>query len=130
MKSSLYLKFHAYFSHEHKHRKIFLYNNQFLSQVKDPNHGKLRNIPAPGLGSDGKKRSGPASSDDKKFTQSDYVVPPKVPQLQVGAALSASRQREDDAAKKKREGEVATTFDLPKEIADPTKSPCVNVPDW
>ena len=49
----------------------------------------------------------------------------------MGPALSTSRQREEDAPGN-REAELAAakTFELPKEIADPTKSPCVNVPDW
>ena len=89
--------------------------------MKDPNADKLRNIPAPGLGSDVRK---PEPNVEKKFTQSDYIVPPKVPQLVVGPV----RQKPEEAPGKEEESQA--TFELPKEIADPTKSPCVNVPDW
>jgi hypothetical protein len=52
----------------------------FAAQIKDPNSDKPRNLPAPGLGSESRPSSG---TEDKTFTQSDYVVQPKVPQLQV-----------------------------------------------
>jgi hypothetical protein len=48
----------------------------------------------------------------------------------MGPALSTSRQRDEDEVIKEAELAAAKTFELPKEIADPTKSPCVNVPDW
>ncbi len=46
-------------------------------ELKDPDHDKLKNINAPGLGSSKQSRN---KEDDKmsKFTTSDYVVPPKV----------------------------------------------------
>jgi len=52
----------------------------------------------------------------------DYVVPPKVPQLIPGPSSITEADPEAD-----RE---ATVFSLPAEIADPSKTPCVNVPDW
>ena len=95
----------------------------FLFQLKDPNRDKIRNLPAPGLGSKNVKND---SKSEKTFTQSDYIVPPKVPQLQDGPVL----RRDEVAPGKADENNKPTTFELPKEIADPTKSPCVNVPDW
>jgi hypothetical protein len=103
---------------------ILFHQYIFFLQMKDPDHEKLRNIPAPGLGCDKKKRN----NDDKRFTESDYVVPPKVPQLQIGSASMKSRT--EAAPGREKEAEKAPIFELPKEIADPTKSPCVNVPDW
>ena len=35
-----------------------------------------------------------------KFTTSDYVVPPKVPQLQMGASIGPSRPYKDQEGKK------------------------------
>ena len=55
--------------------------------LKDPDHDKLRNINAPGLGSTqvSNKRHKPA------YTSSDYIVPPKVPQLQMGPGIGPSK---------------------------------------
>ena len=65
-------------------RKIFFY---FYFLVI----GKMRQIHAPGLGHDPRtprtmKTYNEAESKEK-YTTSDYVVPPKVPQLQMGPGI-------------------------------------------
>jgi tetratricopeptide (TPR) repeat protein len=54
--------------------------------IKDADHDKLRNINAPGLGSQPGQRSKPP---DKVYEVGDYVVPPRVPQLQVPGGAHA-----------------------------------------
>merc|ERR1719259_77367 len=78
-------------------------------EIKDPDRDKLKNIgPRPGLGNKkpGEKRPREDEDDDpkSKFLTSDYVVPPKVPQLQLGPGIGPVRSRkgapgEDDEGK-------------------------------
>ena len=102
-------------------------------ELKDPDRDKLRNINAPGLGSEpaskGKKR--PREAEEVKFSTSDYVVPPKVPQIQMGPGIGPVRPRGRGApGEQDEEGLQRDTFELPPEIANPQKAPCVNVPEW
>jgi len=60
-----------------------------------------------------------------KFLTSDYVVPPKVPQLQLGPSIGPSRPYEGEEG-----AEAQDVFELPPEMANPQKTPCVNVPEW
>jgi alkylated DNA repair dioxygenase AlkB len=91
--------------------------------VRDADHDKPRQISAPGLGAE---QLGPESNRPGKFTTSDYIVPPKVPQILQG--LNAPRARSMQESEKKEE--ELTAFELPPEIANPQTSPCVNVPEW
>ena len=93
-------------------------------ELKDPDHDKIRNLPAPGLGS----KPGQASKegDKKKFGPDDYILPPKVPQMSM-AKLKAPAKKVESAAESATD---TTVVELPPEIADPHKSPCVNVPEW
>ena len=111
--------------------------------LKDPDHDRLRNINAPGLGSTdletGRKRK---FAEEKKaaYTTSDYVVPPKVPQLLLGGPgmgprgtrnnpFGAPHHHRHDAPGS--EGQAALpVFELPPEVSNPQTSPCVNVPEW
>ena len=62
--------------------------------IKDPNHDKPRNICAPGLGVDKSEAKKKREAEPKKiFTTSDYIVPPKVPQLQLGPGIRAARSK-------------------------------------
>jgi len=102
--------------------------------IKDEDHAKMRQLrPTPGLGHvEGKVPKGLKNYDEDeaekakaKFTTSDYVVPPKVPQLQLGPSIGPSRPY------KEQEGaEAQDVFELPPEMANPQKTPCVNVPEW
>ena len=64
---------------------------------QDKDRNKLRNIQAPGLGFDPRtprtmKTYNESENESKnKFTTSDYVVPPKVPQLQMGPGIGPKR---------------------------------------
>ena len=66
-------------------------------EIKDKDRNKLRNIQAPGLGFDPRtprtmKTYNESENESKnKFTTSDYVVPPKVPQLQMGPGIGPKR---------------------------------------
>ena len=58
--------------------------------LKDPDSGKLRHIHAPGLGHDPRTPRTMKTyneTESTKYTTSDYVVPPKVPQLQMGPGI-------------------------------------------
>ena len=100
--------------------------------MKDPDHDKLKNINAPGLGSDPNKRKKPNPQElAAKYTSSDYVVPPKVPQLILGPGIGPrghpSHRQQNNAPGSE---EHLLAFELPPEIANPQRSPCVNVPEW
>ena len=64
--------------------------------------------PTPGLGHvEGKVPKGLKNYDEDeaekakaKFTTSDYVVPPKVPQLQLGPSIGPSRPYKEQEGKK------------------------------
>ena len=109
----------------------------YSEELKDPDRDKLRNINAPGLGSQpepGKGKKRPREQDDeKKFAGSDYIVPPKVPQMQMGPGIGPvrpGRRGEGAPGQEEEEGLQRDTFELPPEIANPQKAPCVNVPEW
>ena len=82
-----------------------------------------RNLPAPGLGA---KPGASKDADKKKFRPDDYITPPKVPQMSM-AKLKAPAKKVESAAESATD---TTVVELPPEIADPHKSPCVNVPEW
>ena len=98
-------------------------------ELKDLDHDKLRNLNAPGLGSSAKTRS---EEPKRQFTTSDYVVPPKVPQLHLGPGIGPTRPGGARAGGNEAPGidHSRTVFELPPEIANPQRSPCVNVPEW
>ena len=104
-------------------------------ELKDPDHDKLRNINAPGLGSTdpetGKRRK---CAEEKRaaYTTSDYVVPPKVPQLLLGSGVVPRNPRgfREDAPGSDHGQAALPIFELPPEVSNPQKSPCVNVPEW
>ena len=96
----------------------------------DPDRDKLRNLKAPGLTAKGEE---PVESDPKeKYTTSDYIVPPKVPQLEMGPGIGPVRPSNDSSGSGTGHDSTVVTdvFELPPEIANPHKSPCVNVPEW
>ena len=76
-------------------KKVLNFFHFFFFQDKDRN--KLKNIQAPGLGFDPRtprtmKTYNESENESKnKFTTSDYVVPPKVPQLQMGPGIGPKR---------------------------------------
>ena len=83
-----------------------------------------RQIKAPGLG----HKHGKYTPGEKKFTTSDYVIPPKVPQMNpVGPVPGKTSGGAEDADLEEHEQHA---FELPPELADPAASPCINVPEW
>merc|ERR1719457_402406 len=90
--------------------------------IKDPENQRIRNIKAPGLrAAEGDQVVG---ADDKKYTTSDYIIPPKVPQI------SNQRVRGQAPPPTDLSEHEQHAFDLPPELSDPQKAPCVNVPEW
>ncbi len=104
--------------------------------LKDPDHDKLKNLNAPGLGSDPKSRRAARQDNQKnKYTESDYIIPPKVPQLMLGDVAGPSRGGRGEWGGGEAPGSGGgqhnlPVFELPPEIANPQRSPCVNVPEW
>lgn len=100
--------------------------------IKDPDHAKLRNLKAPGLGSvdpdTGKRVQGDAPRE--RLTASDYIVPPKVPQMLVPGKATRMEMAAAEEDESKNQMADHSAFELPKEIANVTESPCVNVPEW
>lgn len=105
-------------------------------ELKDPDHDKLRNINAPGLGSTdletGKRRK---LNEEKRaaYTTSDYVVPPKVPQLLMGSGVVPRNPRKQFGNNSQNDApgaEALPIFELPPEVSNLQTSPCVNVPEW
>ncbi|XP_059091219.1 uncharacterized protein LOC131886822 [Tigriopus californicus] len=94
--------------------------------IKDEDRDKLKRISAPGLGLDGKTKKAKMPSAEP-LTTSDYIVPPKVPQLMLGPSVGP---RKPESAPGSEKEEEISAFELPPEIANPQKSPCVNVPEW
>merc|ERR1719219_2865134 len=67
--------------------------------LKDPDSGKLRHIHAPGLGHDPRTPRTMKTyneTESTKYTTSDYVVPPKVPQLQMGPGIGPKKPGRND----------------------------------
>ena len=100
-------------------------------ETKDPHADgttgrKVR--PAKGLGlKEGKEAK--VNTEQKKFVTSDYIIPPKVPQSQhAPGPLETTRHRAPGELELEEHEQVA--FELPPELADPSQSPCVNVPEW
>ena len=94
----------------------------------DPDKDKIKKLHAPGLGSDPrapKTLKTLSESESNKFTTSDYVVPPKVPQLQLGPGIGPQRLYQENEDKDQTE-----VFELPPDLVNPQKAPCVNVPEW
>lgn len=55
----------------------------------DPDRDKLKNIKAPGLVAKGEET--PETDPKEKYTTSDYIVPPKVPQIEMGPGIGPIR---------------------------------------
>jgi len=91
--------------------------------VTDPNDNRKKNLKAPGLG----HMPGKFTPGDKKYTTSDYIIPPKVPQANLTAPLPMAKKPPGQLELEEHEQHA---FDLPPELADPSASPCVNVPEW
>ena len=90
----------------------------------DPDDNTRKQIKAPGLG----HKHGKYTPGEKKFTTSDYVIPPKVPQMNpVGPVPGKGSGGTDDNELEEHEQHA---FELPPELADPAASPCINVPEW
>ena len=60
-----------------------------------------------------------------KYVTSDYVVPPKVPQLHLGPGIGPQRPRQDTDTSAED-----YILELPPDLQNPQKAPCVNVPEW
>jgi len=88
--------------------------------IKDPEDQRIRNLKAPGL----KAKEGEFRDDDKKYTTSDYIIPPKVPQMS-NTRVRPTKQSITDLSEHEQHA-----FEIPPELADPQKTPCVNVPEW
>ena len=92
-------------------------------EIKDPEENRVRKKVAPGLGHDPKNPAG-----EKKFTTSDYIIAPKVPQAAGQTVAPEDRLVPKDVLEVEEHEQHA--FELPPELADPAISPCVNVPEW
>ena len=55
----------------------------------DPDRDKLKNIKAPGLAA--KDEETTTTDPKEKYTTSDYIVPPKVPQIEMGPGIGPVR---------------------------------------
>ena len=59
--------------------------------IKDEDHHKLKKLHTPGLGHDPRTprtmKAYSTETEMAKYTTSDYVIPPKVPQLQMGPGI-------------------------------------------
>jgi hypothetical protein len=64
-------------------------------ELKDPDNEKPRQIPAPGLGLK-KNEQKKKKDEDKVFAPTDYIIPPKVPQMQM-AVIKNPRNIPDSA---------------------------------
>ena len=89
----------------------------------DPDDNTRKQIKAPGLG----HKHGKYTPGEKKFTTSDYVIPPKVPQMNPAGPVPGKGAGGDDNELEEHEQHA---FELPPELADPAASPCINVPEW
>ena len=100
-----------------------LEGEEYDETVKDQDDNRKKNLKAPGLG----HKHGKFTPGDKKYTTSDYIIPPKVPQANLTSPLPLARKPPGQLELDEHEQSV---FDLPPELADPSLSPCVNVPEW
>lgn len=99
--------------------------NGYDEDIKDKDDNRKRNIKAPGLG----HKPGQYTPGEKKYTTSDYIIPPKVPQITLtGAAMPPGDKTKKPPGETEEHEEHP--FELPRELADPQVSPCVNVPEW
>ena len=89
----------------------------------DPDDNRRKQIKAPGLG----HKQGQYTPGEKKYTTSDYILPPKVPQVNPIGMASGNTGKETDNELEEHEQHA---FELPPELADPAASPCINVPEW
>ena len=90
------------------------------SQI-DPDDNRRKQINAPGLG----HKKGTFTPGEKKYTTSDYIIPPKVPQVNPVAPAPGKESASDELEEHEQHA-----FELPQELADPAASPCINVPEW
>merc|ERR1719341_1930694 len=91
--------------------------------IKDPEDKQQKQIKAPGLG----HKQGQYTPGEKKYTTSDYIIPPKVPQVNPVGMTPGNNGKETDNELEEHEQHA---FELPPELADPAASPCINVPEW
>ena len=89
----------------------------------DPDDNTRKQIKAPGLG----HKHGKFTPGEKKYTTSDYIIPPKVPQVNPVGPVPGKPRTEGDVELEEHEQHA---FELPPELADPAASPCINVPEW
>ena len=82
--------------------------------VTDPDDNRKKNLRAPGLG----HKPGKFTPGDKKYTTSDYIIPPKVPQANLAAPLPMAKKPPGQLELEEHEQHA---FDLPPELADPSE---------
>ena len=94
----------------------------------DPDDNRRKQINAPGLG----HKHGKFTPGEKKWMASDYIIAPKVPQVNPVAQLAPGKSKSGDIGAEDIELEEHEqhAFELPQELADPAASPCINVPEW
>ena len=93
--------------------------------VKDPEQEGRKAKPAKGLGHvPGEK----ANTEKTSYTTSDYIIAPKVPQANTVPPMAKKQARAPGELELEEHEQFA--FELPPELADPSVSPCVNVPEW
>ena len=94
-------------------------------EVKDPEQEGRKAKPAKGLGlQPGEK----ANTEKTTYVTSDYIIAPKVPQANLAPPMEKKDKRAPGELELEEHEQFA--FELPPELADPSVSPCVNVPEW
>ena len=89
----------------------------------DPDDNRRKQINAPGLG----HKHGKFTPGEKKYTTSDYIIAPKVPQVNPIGPVPGNPKAQGEVELEEHEQHA---FELPPELADPAASPCINVPEW
>ena len=89
----------------------------------DPDDNRRKQINAPGLG----HKHGKFTPGEKKYTTSDYIIAPKVPQVNPIGPVPGNPKGQGEVELEEHEQHA---FELPPELADPAASPCINVPEW
>ena len=94
-------------------------------EIKDPEQEGRKVKPAKGLGlQPGQK----ANTEKTTYVTSDYIIAPKVPQANQAPPMEKKHARAPGELELEEHEQFA--FELPPELADPSVSPCVNVPEW
>ena len=81
----------------------------------DPDDNRRKQIKAPGLG----HKPGKYTPGEKKYTTSDYIIPPKVPQIVLGGARASQSMEKNPPGEQEEHEQHA--FELPAELADPQR---------